>query len=253
MRNIRVIARLDVKDTNVINTIQLEGLRVVGPASKLALDYYKQGADELIIIDQVASLYNREHLFELTKKFATEIFIPITVGGGIKSVEDAKAILRAGADKIAINTAVTINPRLITDLANKFGKQCVVVSIPCKKKDDGTWEVYRDGGREKTGLDAINWAERSVQLGAGELLITSIDQDGTRSGFDLDLAKELNRIKNTSIIISGGLGNSNHALALLKQSNCDAFAVADFLHMKRGAGIKELKDKISNSNFYVRI
>lgn len=251
MRNIRVIARLDVKGSNVINTFQLEGLRKVGLPNELAKDYFNQGADELLIIDQVASLYQRDHLLELTKIFAKEIFIPITVGGGIKSVDDARSLLRAGADKIAINTAATSNPKLITDLSKEFGKQCVVVSIPCKINENKNWFVHTNGGREKTNLDVFEWAQKVVSLGAGELLITSIDKDGSRDGFDLNLMKGMNLITQIPIIVSGGLGNPSHARDLLKISNCDAIACADYLHMKRG-NILEIKNIIIKSKFKVR-
>ncbi len=252
MRNIRVIARLDVKGPDVINTIQLEGLRKVGSPNKLAKNYYDQGADELLIIDQVASLYQRDHLIELIKIFTKEIFIPITVGGGIKSVNDARLLLRSGADKIAINTAAVSDPNLISQLAKEFGKQCVVISIPCKMVENNKWEVCTNGGRDKTSLDVFEWAQKAVLLGAGELLVTSIDKDGLRNGFDLDLMKKFNEIDDTPIIVSGGLGKPSHINDLLGISNCEAIASADFLHMKRG-NIQELKNTILKLKFKVRL
>lgn len=252
MRNIRVIARLDVKGPDVINTIQLEGLRKVGSPNTLAKDYYNQGADELLIIDQVASLYQRDHLIELIKIFTKEIFIPITVGGGIKSVDDARLLLRSGADKVAINTAAVSDPNLINQLAKEFGKQCVVISIPCKMVENKKWEVYINGGRDKTGLDVFEWAQKTVLLGAGELLITSIDKDGLRKGFDLNLMQMFNEIDDIPIIVSGGLGDPSHVSGLLSISNCEAIAAADFLHMKRG-NIQELKDIILKSKFQARL
>ena len=252
MRNIRVIARLDVKGPDVINTIQLEGLRKVGSPNKLAKNYYNQGADELLIIDQVASLYQRDHLIELIKIFTKKIFIPITVGGGIKSVDDARLLLRSGADKVAINTAAVSDPNLINQLAKEFGKQCVVISIPCKMVENKKWEVLTNGGRDKTGLDVFEWAQKAVSLGAGELLITSIDNDGLRNGFDLNLMQKFNAIDDTPIIVSGGLGRPSHISDLLSISNCDAIAMADYLHMKRG-NIQELKKIILKSKFNVRL
>ena len=252
MRNIRIIPRLDVKGPDVINTIQLEGLRTVGSPNRLAKNYYNQGADELLIIDQVASLYQRNHLIELIKIFTKEIFIPITVGGGIKSVDDARLMLRSGADKVAINTAAVLEPKLISLLAKEFGKQCVVISIPCKMDENKKWEVCINGGRDKTGLEVIEWAKKVVSLGAGELLITSIDKDGLRNGFDLDLMKKFNEIDDTPIIVSGGLGKPSHIIDLLDISNCEAIATADFLHMKRG-NIQELKDIILKLKFNVRL
>jgi len=252
MRNIRVIPRLDVKGPDVINTIQLEGLRTVGSPNILAKNYYNQGADELLIIDQVASLYQRDHLIELIKIFTKEIFIPITVGGGIKSVDDARLILKSGADKVAINTAAVLEPNLISLLAKEFGKQCVVISIPCKMDENKKWEVYTNGGRDKSGLEVFEWAQKVVSLGAGELLVTSIDKDGLRNGFDLNLMQKFNEIDDTPIIVSGGLGKPSHINDLLRISNCEAIATADFLHMKRG-NIQELKEIILKSNFKVRL
>jgi cyclase len=252
MRNIRVIARLDVKGPDVINTVQLEGLRKVGSPNKLAKNYYNQGADELLIIDQVASLYQRDHLVELIKIFTKEIFIPITVGGGIKSVDDARLLLRSGADKVAINTAAVSDPNLISQLAKEFGKQCVVISIPCKMVENKKWEVYMNGGRDKTGLEVFKWARKVISLGAGELLVTSIDKDGLRNGFDLNLMREFNEIDDVPLIASGGLGKPSHISDLLSISNCEAIASADFLHMKRG-NIQELKNIIFNSKFKVRL
>jgi cyclase len=250
MRNIRIIPRLDIKGKNVINTVQLEGLRVVGSPNDLAKYYANQSADELLIIDQVASLYQRNYIVELINNFTKEIFIPITVGGGIKSVDDAIKILRSGADKVAVNTAAVLDPNLISKLAQELGRQCVVISIPCKFNDNGSWEVQINGGRERTGLDAYEWAKKAVELGAGELLITSIDRDGTRKGFDLDLMKKFNNLQ-IPIIASGGLGKLEHLQELLSISSCDAVASADFLHMKRGE-IKEIKKNLVNLKFDIR-
>lgn len=252
MRNVRVIARLDVKGTNVINTIQLEGLRVVGTPNKLALDYYEQGADELLIIDQVASLYQRGHLLELTREFAKSIFIPVTVGGGIRTVEDARLLLRSGADKVAINSAAIDSPELISLLSAEFGNQCVVVSIQAKRIGSEKWEAFRDGGRERTSKDVIDWAIEAVGRGAGELLVTSIDRDGTRKGFEVDLLAEVSQKTSVPVIASGGLGASSHVTELLSQSECEAIAIADFLHMKRGGGINEIKTALRGSGYVVR-
>jgi len=251
MRDIRIIPRLDIKGSNVINTIQLEGLRTVGLPDILAKKYSKQGADELLIIDQVASLYKRKNFIDLIKQFTQDIFIPITVGGGVRSVEDARSILRSGADKVAINTAATLQPSIISDLANEFGSQCVVASISCKKNLN-LWEVYIEGGRQKTGLDVFKWAKQLISLGAGELLITSVDNDGMRKGFDIELMKRFEIFNNIPIIASGGLGNCNHAIELLNQTNCSAIAVADFLHMNRGGGIEEIKNKLIEYNYEIR-
>lgn len=252
VHSIRIIARLDVKGPKVINTVQLEGLRTVGNPNDLAIDYYNSGADEILIIDQVASLYQRGHLVELTKEFAKEVFIPITVGGGIRSVSDARLLLRAGADKVAVNSAATERPALISELSQEFGSQCVVVSIQCKQLSEGSWEVFKDGGRERTGLDVLEWSQRVVGLGAGELLITSIDCDGTRRGFDCKLMTQISALIDVPIIASGGLGAPMHAVELVDLTNCEAIAVADFLHMKRGGGISELKTALSQAGHKVR-
>lgn len=251
MRDVRIIARVDIKGENVINTIHLEGLRVVGNPSLLVQKYYDQGVDEIILIDQVASLYQRKHLLELTTKFAEKIFVPLTVGGGITSVEQARALLRSGADKVAVNTSVTKSPHLITELATHFGSQCVVVSIQAKKNDEGSWEVFRDGGRERTGIDVLYWAKRVVELGAGEILVTSIDRDGTRKGYDTDLMSNISKLVNVPIVASGGLGKPEHAVDLMKETECDALSVADFIHMNRG-NIKDIKLSLLNSGFRSR-
>ena len=183
MKNLRIIARLDVKGPNLIKGIHLEGLRVIGAPNEYALDYYYQGADELIYMDVVASLYGRNHLGEIIKNAAKDIFIPMTVGGGIRTIENAREILRSGADKVAINTAAVANPTIITDVARQFGSQAMVLSIEAKKVEGSHWEVYTDNGRERTGLDVVDWAKLCVLNGAGEILLTSVDHEGTRKGF----------------------------------------------------------------------
>ena len=252
MSDTRIIARLDVKGENVINTIQLEGLRVVGDPNTIAVKYYDQGIDEILIIDQVASLYQRGHLVELTKKFAEHVFIPVTVGGGIISVEDARTLLRSGADKIAINTAITKKPNLLKELSEEFGSQSIVASIQAKKLNENKWEVFRDGGREKTGLDVFEWSEQLVGLGAGELLITSIDKDGTRKGFEDNLISVIAESVGVPVIASGGFGCPEHAVKLMNSTHCRAIAIADYLHMERGT-INNLKKVISNSGLSVRV
>lgn len=251
MRDLRVIARLDVKGEHVINTIHLEGLRKVGSPNGLAQKYYQDGADEILLIDQVASLYQRGHLLELTRKFAENVFIPLTVGGGVASVEDARELLRSGADKIAVNTSATVKPSLITELASCFGSQCVVVSIQAKRNDEREWEVLRDGGRERTGLDVMEWATKVADLGAGELLVTSVDRDGTRKGFDCDLMARLSKIVNIPVIASGGFGAPSHAVEIMNSGPIDALATADYLHMGRGE-IKDIKSSLLSAGFRVR-
>ena len=229
-RNLRLIARLDIKGKNLIKTIQLEGLRIIGPPGEYALKYYDSGADELIFMDTVASLYGRNHLTEIIKKAAENIFVPITVGGGIRSVDDALKILRSGADKVAINTAAVLNPNLISEIATKFGSQCMVLSIEAKKISSSHWEVYTDGGREHSGLDVLEWANRAVELGAGEIFLTSVDKEGTKKGFDLDLMKTISQEVNVPLIASGGMGQLEDIKQLLKKSEVDAIAMASVLH-----------------------
>lgn len=233
MRNIRLIARLDIKGPNLIKGIHLEGLRVIGSPAEHALRYYLQGADELIYMDCVASLYGRNHLGDIVRSAAENIFIPMTVGGGIRSVDDATQILRAGADKIAVNTAAVSNPRLITDIARRFGSQCMVLSVEAKAQAGGMWEVYTDNGRERTGLDVIEWVKRGVEHGAGEILITSVDREGTRRGFDVELVKAVTSVVSVPVIASGGMGKPEDILAVTQDGGADAVAMADVLHYRR--------------------
>src|SRR3989344_4585388 len=179
MKTVRIIPRLDIKGPHVVKGIHLEGLRVIGDPSNLAYKYYRDGADEILYLDIVASLYERNFDFDLLKSVSKKIFIPKTVGGGVRSINDINNALRAGADKIAINTFAVHHPEFITEAVHKFGSQCIALSVEAKKTNDGHWETYTDGGREKTGVDSISWIKKAISLGAGEIIITSIDQDGT--------------------------------------------------------------------------
>ncbi len=231
-KSIRLIARLDIKGEKLIKGVHLEGLRVVGDPQDYALNYYEQGADELIYMDIVASLYGRSNLIDIVRRAAQNVFIPITVGGGVRSVEDVSDLLYAGADKIAINTAAVRRPELISEISYKFGSQCLVLSIEAKLCGPGQWEIYTDCGRERTGLDLIEWAVKGVSLGAGEILLTSIDQEGTRKGFDTKLISALANVVNVPIIASGGYGSPRH-LSEAVIAGADAVAIADALHFKR--------------------
>ena len=233
MSNIRLIARLDVKGSNLIKGIHLEGLRVIGSPNEYALNYYKQGADELIYMDVVASLYGRNHLGELLREATKNVFIPITAGGGIRSVEDARQILRSGADKVAINTAAVANPQIICDIARQFGSQCMVLSIEAKQTGNEEWEVYTDNGRERTGLNVVDWVKTCVSNGAGEVLVTSIDREGTRKGFDIDLVKAISAEVSVPVIASGGMGKLSDMLTVVQEGQADAVAMADILHYDR--------------------
>ena len=251
MSNVRLIARLDVKAPHLIKGVHLEGWRKIGNPVKFAEKYYRAGIDELIYLDAVASLYQRNTLTELVRTTAQNVFIPITVGGGIRSADDAYKLLRAGADKIAVNTAATERPDLICELAERFGSQCVVLSIQAKRNDDGSWEALRDLGREHTGLNAVDWARHGARLGAGEILITSIDQEGTRRGFDIDLVRNISDAVNIPVIASGGMGKFSHLQSAVAEGGADAVAVAYMLHREE-ASVKTLKEKALAAGMDIR-
>ncbi|MCC7452290.1 MAG: imidazole glycerol phosphate synthase subunit HisF [Anaerolineae bacterium] len=232
MSNVRLIARLDIKGPNLIKGVHLEGLRVIGDPQDFARRYYEQGADELLYIDIVASLYGRSKLTEIVRKAAQDVFVPMTVGGGIRAVDDVGELLRAGADKVAINTAAVRRPQLIAEVARRFGSQCMVLSIEAKQQSPGNWEVYTDCGRERSGKSAVEWARQAVNLGAGEVLVTSIDTEGTRRGFDLDLVREITGAIEVPVIASGGYGEAQH-LRQVVEAGADAVAFADALHYGR--------------------
>ena len=251
MSNIRLIARLDIKGPNLIKGIRFEGLRVIGSPAEHALRYYQQGADELIYIDSVASLYGRNNLSDIVQSAARNVFIPLTVGGGIRSTDDVRHLLRCGADKVAVNTAVIAQPGLITEIAREFGSQCMVLSIQAKQIAPGRWEAYTDTGRERSGVDVIEWARKGVQLGAGEILITSVDREGTRKGFDIDLVRTVAAEVNVPIIASGGMGSAQDAVDVVQQGHADAVAMADILHNKR-ATLAELRQYLKSAGVEVR-
>lgn len=231
--NVRLIARLDIKGPNLIKGIHLEGLRIVGDPQAFARRYYEAGVDELVYMDIVASLYGRNSLQDIIKRAAQDIFIPMTVGGGIRSVDDAKTILRCGADKVGINTAAVARPELITEISRRFGAQCMVLSIEAKHVAPGKWEAYTDNGRERTGLDVVEWAQRGCELGAGEILLTSVDQEGTRKGFDIDLVKAVSSAVPIPVIASGGMGSTDDLVKVVKAGQANAVAMADVLHYDR--------------------
>lgn len=233
MKRVRLIPRLDIKGPNLIKGVHLEGLRVIGDPQEHARRYYEQGADELLYVDVVASLYGRNSLHEIVRRAAQDLFVPLTVAGGIRSVDDVRQMLRSGADKIAINTAATKRPELVQEVARKFGSQCMVLSIEAKRIGPGRWEAYTDNGREKTGLDVVQWAERGVALGAGEILLTSIDREGTRDGFDLELLAAVSRVVPVPVIASGGMGRLEDVARAVNEGLADAVAMADLLHYKR--------------------
>lgn len=233
MSNLRIIPRLDIKGKNLIKGIQLEGLRVMGDPQEFALRYYHAGADELVYMDIVASLYGRNNLSDIIKRAADQVFIPITVGGGIRSVEDARHILRSGADKVAINTAAIARPDLISEVARRFGSQAMVLSIEAKQVTPGKWEAYTDNGRERTGLDVLQWVRKGVEMGAGEILLTSVDREGTRKGFDIELIRQVSAGVPVPVIASGGMGDIDDFLKAAQEGRADGISMADALHYNR--------------------
>lgn len=251
MRTIRLISRLDVKAPNLIKGVQLEGLRKIGDPNAFARKYYEAGVDEIIYMDIVASLYERNSLLDIVERTTNEVFVPITVGGGIRSVEDARSVLAAGADKVAINTAAIRRPELISEMARTFGSQCVVLSIEAKLQSPGKWEAYTDNGRERTGRDVVEWAKEAVSLGAGEILLTSVDHEGMRKGFDVGLTRAISSVVSIPVIASGGLGKVQDAVDIVLEGEADAIAVADFLHYGRGT-LAELRRGLVDVNIPVR-
>ncbi|MBT8585674.1 imidazole glycerol phosphate synthase subunit HisF [Polynucleobacter paneuropaeus] len=251
VKNTRLISRLDIKGSNLIKGVHLEGLRVIGSPQEHAGRYYQQGIDELIYIDCVASLYGRNHLSDIISSAAADIFVPLTVGGGIRSVEDAAQILRVGADKVAINTAAVKRPELITEIAQHFGKQCMVLSIAAKEIRGGVWEVFTDNARESTGLNVVEWACKAAELGAGEILLTSIDCEGTRKGFDIALVKAVSEQVDIPVIASGGMGVHQHAVDVVIEGGADAVAMADILHYGRSS-VGEIRTALKSAGLGVR-
>lgn len=251
MRNIRLIARLDIKSSNLIKGIHLEGLRVLGKPYDFAKKYFNDGIDEILYMDSVASLYGRNNLKEIILETSKNIFVPITVGGGIRSLEDANEILRSGADKISINTAAINQPILLERLANRFGSSTIVLSIEAKKTQFG-WEAYTNNGREKTGKNVIDWAIEGEKLGVGEILLTSVDKEGTCKGFDYNLIKSITDVVNIPVIASGGMGALDHFEKVVNDCNCDAVSIAHLLHYNK-ININDIKTFAKNNNINLRI
>ena len=229
MRAVRVIPCLDVDAGRVVKGVNFKGLRDAGDPVELAARYDKEGADEVVFLDITASSSERRTMVEVVKEAAEHVFIPLTVGGGVRTLEDARQLLRAGADKVAVNTAALSNPDLISLIADEFGVQCVVVAIDARRTGSG-FEVYTHGGRRSTGIDAIWWARRAEELGAGEILLTSMDRDGTREGFDLELTKAVTEICRIPVIASGGVGNLQHLVDGAVTGGADGVLAASIFH-----------------------
>lgn len=221
---------MDIKGPNLVKGVHLEGLRVLGKPEDFAARYCAEGADEIVFLDIVASLYGRANLLGIVSRAAETLFIPLTAGGGVRSIDDIAALLRAGADKVAINTAAMGNPPLITEGARAFGSQCIVVSIEAKRRGPGHYEAFTDNAREATGRDVFEWAREAVSLGAGELLVTSIDRDGTGTGYDLELLGEIANSVSVPVIASGGAGNAEHFVDAAFGGAADALCAASVFH-----------------------
>jgi imidazole glycerol-phosphate synthase subunit HisF len=229
-RTVRLIPRLDIKGPNLVKGVQLEGLRVLGKPERFAEYYYDHGADELLFVDVVASLYGRNSLLDIIERTSKRIFIPLTVTGGIRSLDDIHKVLRAGGDKVALNTAVVARPELVREAAVRYGSSTIVVSIEAVKRKDGGYEVMTDNGREHTGVDALTWARRVTELGAGELLVTSVDREGTGKGFDVDLIGPIADAVPIPVIAAGGAGNAEHIAEVATKGRAQAVAAASIFH-----------------------
>ncbi len=249
----RIIPCLDVKDGRVVKGVNFVDLKDAGDPVEIATAYDKAGADEVVFLDITASSDGRSTVIDMVRRVAERLFIPFTVGGGIRTVNDFKALLREGADKISINSAAIDNPRLISDAADKFGSQCVVVAIDAKKRADGSgFNIYKHGGRLDCGIDAVEWALEAEKLGAGEILLTSMDQDGTKAGFDIELTSAISSVVNIPVIASGGAGKKEHFLDALTYGGADAALAASLFHYKE-LQIQDLKKYLSKNNISVRL
>ena len=229
-KHIRIIARLDIKGSNLVKGIHLEGLRVLGRPSEFSEFYYKNGIDEIFYQDVVASLYNRNGIFELVKRTAEKIFIPLSVGGGLRTLDDISNALDNGADKVSINTAAIKSPKFITNAANKYGSSTIIVNIEAKRNKDGKYSAFTDNGREKTDLEVVNWAKECEALGAGEIVITSVDNEGTGNGFDIKLIRSIVDNVNIPVTAHGGAGNANQITDLVDKTNVNGICISSIFH-----------------------
>lgn len=248
----RIIPCLDVHNGRVVKGINFVNLRDAGDPVEVGRAYDKAGADELVFLDITASSDARAIKLDMVRRVAETVFIPFTVGGGIRSIDDFKVILREGADKIAVNTAAILNPSIISEAADKFGSQCVVVAIDAKRREDGSgWNIYKNGGRVDMGIDAVEWAMKADKLGAGEILLTSMDCDGTKDGYDLELTRIISENVSVPVIASGGAGKKEHFLEALTKGKADAVLAASLFHYKE-LEIRDLKEYLNNNGISVR-
>ena len=253
MHTKRIIPCLDVKDGRVVKGINFVGLKEVGDPVELAKSYYEQGADELVFLDITATHEQRDTMVQVVEKVASAIFIPFTVGGGIRSVEDIRKMLLAGADKVSLNSAAVKNPTLIQEGAAIFGNQCIVLAVDGKKRQDGSgWNVYVNGGRVDTGLDLLTWVKQAVELGAGEILLTSMDADGTKQGFDIALCKAVRDIVDVPVIASGGCGSLQHFAEVFDEDAADAALAASMFHYGE-VSVPQVKRYLKERGIAVRL
>lgn len=252
MAKVRIIPRLDIKGSNVVKPVMTEALRVVGNPRELAKRYYKEGADEIVYMDIVASLYGRNLDPGQLKGVTEDIFIPFTVGGGIRSIGDINNALRAGADKVAINTYAVNHPEFLKEAVETFGAQCIVLSVDAKQQPDGSYEAYTDGGREKTGREVVSWIKEAIEMGVGEVMIASIDSDGTRSGYDLGLARNVTSFAPIPVIVHGGAGSLESILAVINEGQADAVSASSIFHYREYT-IGEVKKFLGKNGVNARV
>jgi imidazole glycerol-phosphate synthase subunit HisF len=251
MRNLRLIARLDVKQDWLIKGVQMEGWRKVGDPAEFAVRYAQAGADELLFMDVVASLYQRNNLHDIVERVARNVFIPMTIGGGIKTADDVKALLDRGADKVAINTAATQRPELLTEISDRYGSQATVLSVEAMPFGPGSWTVMTDNGRNHTGRDVVEWVKEAEERGAGEIILTSIAHEGLGRGFDIELVKAVTSAVDVPVVAAGGLGTPGHLAELINETDVSAAAAAQALHWSK-ATIADLREAQREAGCFVR-
>lgn len=251
-KNVRVITRLDIKGPNVVKPVMTEALRIVGNPRKLAYRYYKEGADEIVYMDIVASLYGRNLDLDQLRTVTEDIFIPITVGGGIRSIGDINNALRAGADKVAINTYAITHPEFLKEAVETFGAQCIVLAVDAKKQPDGMYEPYTNGGREKTGREVVPWVRKAISMGVGEVFIASIDREGTHEGYDIGLVKSIASFSPVSVIAHGGAGALTSTLEVINDGDADAISVSSIFHYEE-VSIGKVKKYLNKNGVNVRL
>jgi len=247
----RIIPCLDVKDGRVVKGTNFVGLRDAGDPVELAKAYSDMGADEIVFLDITATSDGRATVADMVERTASQVFVPLTVGGGIRTLEDFRLLLRAGADKISVNSAAVADPTLISRAAERFGSQCVVLAIDARSREDGSYEVVVHGGRKGTGLDAVEWARRGQELGAGEILLTSMDADGTKAGFDLPMLRAVTQAVDIPVIASGGCGSLEHFAQVFEQTDCDAALAASLFHFGE-LTVPQVKDYLRSRHIPVR-